>query len=337
MALTRCRECGNTISTKATVCLHCGVPVRTIKKPIPTCRYLVAFTILGVLFISALVSQSPEVNRSSSLNQTFACEQGQPANGDVVDVIGSGHTLHMEPDAASPAVVNNKATRIFGETQYQSVDSSTRVQIQCEKGVWVKVQLTQPEWLADVQGWTKREYLLPPRASGEARTFTEQDIYWDDHTSKYKELVVRAVNRIHREDPRCKKSVDPATLALSPSKSRPGKPVFFLTCGMDLNAVNVFFTPEDVASPQPFQAPVHIDHTRAVDLCEAYAKNHSVHPSTVNFSRILDLAIVDTPNGSTAVTSRFTAKNSFDVELTFNIRCLLDENGLIEGIIYESN
>jgi len=143
--------------------------------------------------------------------------------------------------------------------------------------------------------------------------------------------LVRAVNRIHREDPRCKKYIDPATVALSPSKSQPGKPVFFLTCGTGSNAVNVFFTPEDIASPQTFHAPVYIDHAGAVDLCEAYAKNHSVHPSTVDFSRILDLTTVDTPNGNTTVTSKFTAKNSFNVELTFNIRCLLNKNGLIEG------
>src|SRR5680860_383962 len=106
MALTRCRECGNTISTEATVCPHCGVPVRGIKKPIPKLRYLLAFTILGAVFISVLVSKSPENGPASSPQQTFTCEQGQSANGDIVDVIGTGHTLYVAPNNAAPAVIN---------------------------------------------------------------------------------------------------------------------------------------------------------------------------------------------------------------------------------------
>ncbi len=62
----------------------------------------------------------------------------------------------MAPDSTVPAVLNKKATRILGEPQYYAIDSSTRVQIQCEKGDWVRVQLTEPEWLTDVKGWTKR-------------------------------------------------------------------------------------------------------------------------------------------------------------------------------------
>jgi hypothetical protein len=321
MALTRCRECGDTVSTKATSCPHCGASFKANKKTILVWPYLITFTVLGALFLSALVFKSPKDDTSSSIQQTFTCEQGRPANGNVVDVTGSGHTLYMAPDTTAPAVFNKKATRIFGEPQYHQIDSSTRVQIQCEKGDWVKAQLTEPKWLTDVQGWTKREYLLPPRAFGEARTFSAQDIYWYDSTSKYKETIVRAVNRIQREDPRCKKHIDPASVFLSSVKSRPGKPVFFVTCGAGAKAVNVYFTPADVESPKPFRAPVHIDHARAINLCEAYATNHSVHPSTVKFSRFFDLTVVDTPNGNTTVRSTFTAKNSFNLELAFNIRC----------------
>lgn len=36
------------------------------------------------------------------------------------------------------------------------------------------------------------------------------------------------------------------------------------------------------------------------------------------------------------VQSSFTAKNSFGLELKFNISCLLDENGFIEGNISEA-
>ena len=58
--------------------------------------------------------------------------------------------------------------------------------------------------------------------------------------------------------------------------------------------------------------------------------------STVEFSRFLDIATSEHPNGRTQVQSSFTAKNSFGLELKFNISCLLDENGFIEGNISEA-
>jgi hypothetical protein len=61
------------------------------------------------------------------------------------------------------------------------------------------------------------------------RTFTEADIFFDDQTRPYKDLIVRAVNKIAREDPRCRDSLDPGGVVMSPSKSKPGKPVFFVT------------------------------------------------------------------------------------------------------------
>lgn len=172
----------------------------------------------------------------------FTCEEGQKSSGSIVDVSGMDHTLYSLPTTDSPAVINEKATQLIGSVQYHIIDSSTRVQIQCEKGDWVKVQLTEPEWLTHVKGWTKREYLLLPRTPGEVRTYTENDIYWDKITKNHKGLIVKEINRIHREDSRCKDYIEPSSVALSPSKSQPNAPVFFVTCGKDAGAVNVYFT-----------------------------------------------------------------------------------------------
>ena len=80
----------------------------------------------------------------------------------------------------------------------------------------------------------------------------------------------------------------------------------------------------------------HIDDERATDLCEQYAKENATHAGTVDFSRFMDLALTKHPNGNTTLNSSFTAKNSFGLELTFNIRCLFDRNGLVEANISES-
>lgn len=80
----------------------------------------------------------------------------------------------------------------------------------------------------------------------------------------------------------------------------------------------------------------YIDTGRAVTLCENYARSKAAHPSTVDFSRVFDLSIVEHPNGRTTVRSSFTAKNSFNLELKHDIRCLFDHTGLIEASIYEA-
>ena len=62
----------------------------------------------------------------------------------------------------------------------------------------------------------------------------------------------------------------------------------------------------------------------------------AAHPSTVEFSKFLDLAVNEHPSGRTTITSTFTAKNSFNLETKFNIRCLLDSKGLIEADVNEA-
>ena len=143
------------------------------------------------------------------------------------------------------------------------------------------------------------------------------------------------VNKVYRENARCK-DIDPSSAYISSSKGTKDNPVFFVTCGKGRNTFNAFFSKADVEKDKRLTEKKHIDKSNAVDLCEAYAKQQATHPSTVDFSRIMDLAITEHPNGRTRVTSTFTAKNSFNLEVKFNISCLLEASGLIEANIIES-
>ena len=60
------------------------------------------------------------------------------------------------------------------------------------------------------------------------------------------------------------------------------------------------------------------------------------HPSTVHFSKMMSLTVRQLGDGQTQVFSTFTAKNSFNMELTYNIVCLVNTNGMISGRITES-
>lgn len=267
---------------------------------------------------------------------SFNCEIGQKARGDVVDVLGKNNTLYAIPKDKSTAIVNEKATKALGETYYQLIDSTTKVQVQCTYEDWVKVRITEPDYLDSVVGWTSAKNLAMPLKNGEFRTFTENDIYWDEQTKKYKAQIVKAINRIHRENELCKKNID-TSVSQSPTKSSPNKPVFFLACGSGMSISNVFFTLDDIDANSPMSAPKHIDKKLAINECEGYAKSTSQNPSTVSFSRLSHLDVKETNNGRTRVTSRFTAKNLLNVEAEFNIDCLFDRNGLIEAQITEPN
>ncbi|HEL3179386.1 MAG: hypothetical protein J0L89_08380 [Xanthomonadales bacterium] len=266
----------------------------------------------------------------------FTCERGTSADGAVVNVLGKdGHDLRNAPDGER--IVNEKATRVLGSTQYQTIDNSTKVQIQCLDGDWARVQITDPEWLKEHSGWVLRSALAAPLKPGEVREFTDADFDWDKHTQRDKTAIIKAVNRIHREDPRCKEHIYPSLVGRSADETKKrGKPVYFVNCGTGAQTVNVYFDAARADDPTPFRAPRFIDKMRAIDLCEAYAKANASHPSTVEFSRFLDIATSEHPNGRTQVQSSFTAKNSFGLELKFNISCLLDENGFIEGNISEA-
>lgn len=165
--------------------------------------------------------------------------------------------------------------------------------------------------------------------------FTEEDFYWDKKTKEYKDLIVHMVNEIHRKNPKCM-TIDPATAAMSSTKGTASDPVFFVTCGEGINAFNVFFSKSEANRGVIPTAPTNIDQATAVRLCEEYAKANATHPSTVKFSRVMSLSVTEHANGNTTVLSTFTAKNSFGLELKYDIRCLLNSNGIIEGSIVEA-
>ncbi len=166
--------------------------------------------------------------------------------------------------------------------------------------------------------------------------FKESDFLFQykPKTIPYKDIVIAGVNKIHNDDKRCKK-IDPGSAFISPTKGSKDNPVFFVTCGDGLESVNVFFSKSDIMDDITFNAPEHIDHLSAIDICESYAKSKSTHPSTVIFSRVSSLNVRDTLNGNTEIKSTFTAKNSFGLELQYKISCLLNPNGLIEASISE--
>ena len=243
--------------------------------------------------------------------------------------------IRTGPNNATPRLKNEKASQIFGETQYHVVDNSTELAVLCRDKDWSEVQIVEPDWLRDVRGWIPNKIVREIKTdAGGRRVFASEDFLWDKDSSPYKSEIVTAVNKISRENARCLK-IDPTSMAKSGSKSKPGKPVFYVTCNTSGDAFNVWFEPGDVKHGRIFAATQNINQGAAVAICEQAAKNAATHPSTVEFSKFTDLSFHPSASGRSRVLSTFQAKNAFNLQLSYRISCLFDGGELIETLISE--
>lgn len=299
---------------------------------------LLALTIyLGLVACSDSTSPPVENKQSSppAANAPQVCGDGGTVVSDVVAVTGSV-PVYLQPSLEAPQLKNEKASGIMGKEMFHSVDPSTSVRRLCDQGEWTQVQVVTPEWLTHVKGWVQSSAIRGIERSGDGkRVFVDADFSWREDTEAYKPQIIAAVNKISRENAQCEE-IQPYSAGRSPTDSKPGDPVFFVTCKSGSSMFNVYFRPGDIEADKTFVARQPIGKAAAISACEVAARNAVNHPSTVNFSRIMDAAYAPHPSGRARVTSSFTAKNAFNLELKYNINCLFEGNELIETTISEA-
>lgn len=261
------------------------------------------------------------------------CAVGTPASGDVVAVKKAFHP-RKTPAMSGLSIRNEKASSALGRVHFHQIDHSVTVRHLCEEGDWSEIKIVTPEWLTHVQGWVPTDVLrvIKRTASGQ-RIYVEDDFIWDRDTGRYKPEITTIVNRIAQEHKGCS-TIDTASVAQSPSRSKPGDPVFFVTCG---TSFNVYFRIADAKDVNAFTAPQAISQADAVLACERAAKSAAVHPSTVDFSRIMDVSYSARDDGWVSLDSSFTAKNGFNLKLKYRIRCLFDVDRMVESSIVEAS
>lgn len=86
------------------------------------------------------------------------------------------------------------------------------------------------------------------------RTFTETDFKFTAKESKYKDIIIAGVNRVHREIPGCD-DIHHHSATISSSKGTKKNPVFFVSCGNaeKLGAFNVWFSKSDIEKNAPIK------------------------------------------------------------------------------------
>lgn len=66
--------------------------------------------------------------------------------------------IYSEPKQGAVKLINQKATKALGETQYLEIDRSCKVIILEELEEWAKIQVVDPTWLKDSHiGWVKKD------------------------------------------------------------------------------------------------------------------------------------------------------------------------------------
>ncbi|MCX8999564.1 hypothetical protein NOF55_20880 [Rhizobiaceae bacterium BDR2-2] len=281
-----------------------------------------------------LLAEADQQTKLRKEAEELAAAEAKRCGIGTIVAVSSSYKLRKNPRETSDKIVNQKATEALRKTHYHQIDNSTSVKIMGCSAEWTQVQIAEPSWLTDVSGWVPSKVLRRIETSSDgARVYVESDVYWDNDTSKFKKQIVTMINKISRENAGCKQ-IDPGTVAKSTSRSKPNEPVFFVTCGEGSNAFNVWFRPTDITTTMTATPPIR--QGDATLACEQAAKAKATHPSTVDFSRFLDVAYSARPDGRVSLTSSFLAKNSFNLELKFNIRCLFDGNTMIEATVSEA-
>ncbi|GAA0616826.1 hypothetical protein [Paenochrobactrum glaciei] len=248
--------------------------------------------------------------------------------GDVV-AVDKEYSPRLKPDAKAGKIKNEKLSKALKETHYHEIDPSTTVRRLCSQGDWTEVQIVTPEWLTHVQGWvpTKNLRVMQVSASGK-RVYIENDLHWNKDTSKHKAKIVPIVNKIFNERTGCD---DINTNSIQ--KFKKSKDEFSVMC-VGKPGFEVKFKLSDI--DKEFKDPMAVSKVAAIEACEKAAKAKATHPSTVSFSKFINVSFLARPDGSAVLQSKFTAKNALNLQVEYQIQCLFEGNALVEANVFES-
>ena len=222
-----------------------------VERPVWGSGFLTMVAGLGAVWFvwSAFLSDEPATKakantavRAAAASST--CSMGELGSGKVFAVTSS-YDPRLSPSETGNRIKNKKASETLGKLMFHTIDNSTTVKQLCASSTWSQIEVMTPEWLSHVKGWVPTHMLRDITTTGnDQRIYVDDDFYWDKHTSLYKSQVIRLVNEIAQKQAGCAK-LDPMSVSLSGSRTRPGDPVFYVTCFPAGNPFNVWFRPTD--------------------------------------------------------------------------------------------
>lgn len=152
--------------------------------------------------------------------------------------------------------------------------------------------------------------------------------------SEYRDDLAAMLTLLQSQHPSCMKEMNLGTARLADSVDPDSvNPEFLVHCDKERQVVR--FTWMDMVNRRlPAPAP-KADYSAAVAACEQVARVRATHPQTVKFSRVMDMQYRDNGDGSATIRTAFKARNAFNLETKFRIRCEYDEGRIVDASVGE--
>lgn len=120
------------------------------------------FTILNTFISAILILSCSSTSSTNDIdNYTLSTNTVEQPSNKIYSIDGEDIAIRTIPDEKAKKLINEKATKALGETQYCKVDYSTKVEVLETKNNWSKIKVVEPEWLSESHvGWIPSKYLI---------------------------------------------------------------------------------------------------------------------------------------------------------------------------------
>ena len=291
-----------------------------------------------ILFGSSACSDKPDRTESSAspgprqaTEAAAACEQGTPASGEIY-VTGSEIEFRTGPSIDRAAVINRKATKVLGRTQYRTLWPSMVLEAQCETDEWLKARIVKADGYAvDWEtGWVHKQYVVV-----DASDDMKAGLIWNigsesDFTDAEKQVVRQGALKVLEDEPNCAEITTGYR-----SGSREG--AYYVTCRARNGGppFNVWFTPGEVEARAVLVVPEPFPETQSRQACVAAIRALVMEAPTLDVHHVLGFATEVHNNGNRTVVQEFSIEDSLGFELHQRARCLIQPDGSLEITVSE--
>ena len=294
----------------------------------------VLLVIVGLLVGREDDSITTEATRTQPAHEphpSVDCDYGMPVAGRFF-VKGREINFRFGPGTNHKRVINQKATQVFGKTQYRTLWPSMVLEARCETEEWLQAKIVESDGSAVnwETGWVHKKFVTDT-ASADAQAGLVWDIEGEpDFTPEEKDLLKQGALKVLSDEPNCAKIT-------TGYRSGSRKGAYYVTCisKSDSLPFNVWFTPGDVETGSKLGVPKAYPEEPSRRACEKAIKARVTHPSTLDIHQFMGYATQIHNNGNRTVIQEFTAKNSFGLEIKHRARCLIQPDGSLEIAITE--
>lgn len=247
--------------------------------------------------------------------------------------------LYQTRNLSGPKVVNEKATKLLGEINYKSVDSSTRVIEECTYKGSSFVRIIDPDWLVGDKGWISEAALKERNNPQNKYEGLISEYLLEDYSSDFfvgknskfksaaKELLKYQIEGAKAliDSGKCD-HVDGAIFLADRSSSKEFRYIFdcsnkkrFELSSVDLKRAG--FTPISNVDKAPLQ-------DQAIKRCKGLIETKVVNPGTLNFHDILDVSYYKAETtGGVRLVLGFDAKNKLGLSQDYRATCIFSSSG----------